>query len=550
MPPENTNKMKRKRVVLTIETKLKIVKRLQKGESVSKLSKEYNIGNQTVRDILNNKNKLMNFVFSCDSLDATSKRKTIKKSTYHELDKAMFEWFQQQQAEGIPISGPVLIEKAQWFHKELGLAGPFQASQGWLTRFKTRHGIRHLEMQSDSLIREFSPVELYQMEFMKLIQSHNLSLEQIYNADETGLFWKALPSKSDKTPFGFKSNKERISLLPCFNANGTHKLKLACVSCSKRPKFFQGKKIYYLPVDYYHQSESWMTPEIFKRWFFENFVPSVREFLHSKGLPEKAMLVLDKSSLHANEDELRSDDGQIFVTYLPTDITTVVQPMDQGIFEILKYHYRKNFLCTLLEEERDVKKFYKNWTIADAIFAVCKSWDQIQLTSLKHSWQKLFPQEMNDNINQNETLCINDRLDISDFLQLILNSNNFQNIDVNDVREWLNVDNDQPECVLDTSLKDNTNILGSISPNQNQLSTEVKSEAENDSENELIIPNVDIGETDDLIILNKITAREALNCANTLLLFLEQQEETKYSDVLNIQKVQTFIRKKIHQETS
>ncbi|XP_067135810.1 jerky protein homolog-like [Centruroides vittatus] len=507
MPPKNTNKMKRKRVVLTIETKLKIVKRLQKGESVSKLSKEYNIGNQTVRDILNNKNKLMNFVFSCDSLDATSKRKTIKKSTYHELDMAMFEWFQQQQAEGIPISGPVLIEKAQWFHKELGLAGPFQASQGWLTRFKTRHGIRHLEMQSDSLVREFSPVELYQIEFMKLIQSHNLSLEQIYNADETGLFWKALPSKSDKTPFGFKSNKERISLLPCFNANGTHKLKLACVSCSKRPKFFQG-------------------------------------------LPEKAMLVLDKSSLHSNEDELRSDDGQIFVTYLPTDITTVVQPMDQGIFEILKYHYRKNFLCTLLEEERDVKKFYKNWTIADAIFAVGKSWDQIQLTSLKHSWQKLFPQEMNDNINQNETLCINDKLDISDFLQLILNSNSFQNIDVNDVKEWLNVDNDQPECVLDTSLKDNANILGSISPNQNQLSTEVKSEAENDSENELIIPNVDISETDDLITLNKITAQEALNCANTLLLFLEQQEETKYSDVLNIQKVQTFIRKKIHQETS
>jgi transposase-like protein len=50
MTSERVNK--RKRVVLTIATELQIVERAENGDSISKLAAEFNIGNQTVRDII------------------------------------------------------------------------------------------------------------------------------------------------------------------------------------------------------------------------------------------------------------------------------------------------------------------------------------------------------------------------------------------------------------------------------------------------------------------------------------------------------------------
>ena len=56
-------------------------------------------------------------------------------------------------------------------------------------------------------------------------------MNQVYNCDETGLFRKALPSKTlafakeAKSP-GFKTSKERVTILACSNATGDHKLRL------------------------------------------------------------------------------------------------------------------------------------------------------------------------------------------------------------------------------------------------------------------------------------------------------------------------------------
>lgn len=48
---------------------------------------------------------------------------------------------------------------------------------------------------------------------------------QVFNADETGSFWKKLPNwtslaKSEKTESGFKVAKDRVTFLLCSNALG------------------------------------------------------------------------------------------------------------------------------------------------------------------------------------------------------------------------------------------------------------------------------------------------------------------------------------------
>ena len=80
---------KRKKIVLTIKQKLTLIERFEKGESTSKLSEEYGIGIQTVRDIVKQKNKLESFARDCDSSAGPSKRKSMKTSTFEDLDAAM-----------------------------------------------------------------------------------------------------------------------------------------------------------------------------------------------------------------------------------------------------------------------------------------------------------------------------------------------------------------------------------------------------------------------------------------------------------------------------
>ena len=142
---------KRKKTVLNIERKLKLIDEHEKGANVATLAKSYKIGLQTVCDILRKRDQLLKFASYSDSLKGTMSRKTTKASTFEELDNAVYQWFKQKRVEGHPVSEPLILERAEWFHKELKIQKPFKASLGWLHRFKLRHGIRQLNIQGEKL---------------------------------------------------------------------------------------------------------------------------------------------------------------------------------------------------------------------------------------------------------------------------------------------------------------------------------------------------------------------------------------------------------------
>ncbi len=105
----------------------------------------------------------------------------------------------------------------------------------------------------------------------------NLNEEQIYDADESALFYKLSPTKSfvaadQRSAAGPKPNKERVTFLSCSNAAGTHKLTPLVIGKSKSPRCF---KNFTLPVLYANSQNAWMTYFIFKNWFFKNFIPEV-----------------------------------------------------------------------------------------------------------------------------------------------------------------------------------------------------------------------------------------------------------------------------------
>lgn len=120
----------------------------------------------------------------------------MKKATFETLDKTMLEWFTQQRALGNPVNGVICAEKAKIFFEFLGLEGNFDASSGWLYHFKQRYGICELDIQGEVLSGDKDTAEKFVVEFNNFFTAENLLPEQIFNADESGLYWKCLPSKT------------------------------------------------------------------------------------------------------------------------------------------------------------------------------------------------------------------------------------------------------------------------------------------------------------------------------------------------------------------
>lgn len=131
------------------------------------------------------------------------------------------------------------------------------------------------------------------------MEKMEISLDQLYNADESAIFWKLLPNKTyvavnERSAPGRKTDKSRVTFLACKNASVTHKIQPLVIGKSKNPRCFARKT----PKCYTSSKNAWMTSFLFKEWFHKTFVPEVRAFIEENGTFPKALLILDNAPCH------------------------------------------------------------------------------------------------------------------------------------------------------------------------------------------------------------------------------------------------------------
>lgn len=271
-----------------------------------------------------------------------------------------------------------------------------------------------------------------------LLDKEGITGEQLYNCDESGLNFKMLPTKSlasreEKSAPGYKRSKERVTILACSNATGNHKLKLVFIGKSKKPRAFKNLSASAFPVTYKNQKNAWMDMDIFREWFFKEFVPSVKMHLTSLGLPNKAVLLMDSAPCHPDNNELIS--GDIRAMFLPTNCTSLCQPMDQGVFATLKKLYRRKFLSNLtnsLDEGNNFTETLRKINMKDVMFWIAECWNNIPPDTLPRSWKILLSNEERQDI-ANEHL----NNDLTDLLKKIPGC---EDADNNDITEWMRYD--------------------------------------------------------------------------------------------------------------
>ncbi|GFS66326.1 tigger transposable element-derived protein 4 [Trichonephila clavipes] len=140
-----------------------------------------------------------------------------------------------------PLSGGVIMEKAKEIASHLNITD-FCGSTGWLDRFRNRHGIVYRQISGEAEAVNEDDISSWKSNVLpSLLQDY--APEDVYNADEFGLFFKLMPDKSfvfkNETCHGGKLSKERLTVLACTNATGTHKIKLVVIGKSRSPRCFK-----------------------------------------------------------------------------------------------------------------------------------------------------------------------------------------------------------------------------------------------------------------------------------------------------------------------
>ncbi|KAG7169968.1 Jerky protein-like 24 [Homarus americanus] len=253
---------------------------------------------------------------------------------------------------------------------------PFNASSGWLQRFKKRNKITNIniggeEASADRVAaREFPPF------LREIMEEGQYTDDQVFNMDESGLFWKKLPSKTFVVKNaskcrGRKLQKERITVLFTTNASGTCKLKLSVIHTAHKPHAYKSMDMTKLYVHWLTARKAWMFSTLSLSWFDDCFVLDVKKFCEQQNVPFKILLLLDNAPGHS--PLLLDRHPNINLRNL-SDTNTDSESEDDEDQQ-------------LAEQELLLKQFWRTFNVKKAVDFLVEAWDQLSVATVRHAWR-------------------------------------------------------------------------------------------------------------------------------------------------------------------
>ena len=176
----------------------------------------------------------------------------------------MFKWILVVRSRNVAVSALLFKTKATEFAEKVNVEN-LKVSDGWLDRWKKRFNVSFKTVSGESNACTDEMVAQWEETALPTIMS-KYDLNQIYNADEFGLFYRAQPNKSlhlkNENCVGGKQSKLLLTGLTAANAIG-EKLPLFVIGKSKKPRCF--KHIKHLPCRNRSQKKSWVDSILFKK---------------------------------------------------------------------------------------------------------------------------------------------------------------------------------------------------------------------------------------------------------------------------------------------
>lgn len=316
---------KRKYNELSLENKKKVIRdSIQLKLSQQKLAIKHGISKSQVNRILLNKEHIQN----CPTLYKQKKRKRLNGNVkYPAVREKILNWISKKRKQNVTLGSHVIRRRALKYGARYN---HFKASSGWLRRLFVRHNISYRIINGESASVDANVVNEWLSKLPELIEGYEL--RDIYNMDETGLFYRYINKKSfvvkgDKCN-GIKQCKDRITVCLLTSAIG-EKEPPVIIGKFKRPRCFQKRKVEdHFNAYWQSNATAWMTKEIFTLWM-EKLNRKMRR------ARRKIILFMDNAPSHP-----KIELSNVRIEYFPANTTPVLQPMDAGIIKQLKDMYR------------------------------------------------------------------------------------------------------------------------------------------------------------------------------------------------------------------
>ncbi|XP_055522281.1 tigger transposable element-derived protein 1-like [Leucoraja erinacea] len=446
---------------ISLEKKLRIIGLHEGGKPVMAIARDLGRPHSTISSIIKNKKRIRDAVKSSASVrfsqsrissifkkkkqirDAVKSSASVKSTVIRkkrarpidDMERLLVTWMKDQIQKDILLTLSRIQAVAKRFFNALKENSDdptypqvFTASPGWFQRFKIRHNFHNVKISSEAASADTEGAAAFKEELNRIIVDEKYLPEQIFNVDETCLFWKRMPEFTDihqesKTMPGFKTYKDRVTLLLGGNVAG-FKLKPLLIYHSEKPRALKNVSKQTLPVYYRHNKKARMTLALFADWYLNCFIPEAREYCWKNNIPFRILLILDNAPGHPQFiNDMHPD---VKVVYLPPSITTLIQPMDQGVIAMFKAYYLWQTFAQAVgstESGRTLRDFWNGFNILNATRNIAAAWKDVTQKCMKCIWKKVMKTHVDafeyfnkdsavDNIVRNKILVLGNQLEL------------------------------------------------------------------------------------------------------------------------------------------
>lgn len=257
----------------------------------------------------------------------------------------------------------------------------FKASNGWLDRFKKRYNLSHKNLSGEANSNDKESAIKFSEEFKEHLKTYVAG--DIYNIDETALYYRMISSKSyvtkDDNLKGVKKKKDRVTVLIGCSMTG-EMMDPLLIGKYKNPRGLKNVDLSKLGIKYEASPKGWMNSVIFINYLRE---------LNNKMIERKRniLILVDNAPSHS-----KVEFSNIKLCFLPKNTTALIQPCDQGVIKAFKLHvnnFMNNFIIEKSKDKNDIDECLKEINLHDVCCFVSLAKEKLKRETIINSFNAL-----------------------------------------------------------------------------------------------------------------------------------------------------------------
>ena len=186
---------------------MKMIHAVDAGGSFMQVAQEFKTNESTVRTVCKNRDEVIKHFSDALPRSTVNVTRVSKDPLLQPTEKAVFIWLQDCYAKSLPVTSKRIMVKARSIYtalldrSDMDAASKeqlcnFHASRGWLQKFMKRYDLANKVVSGESASADKEAAQKYPAEFRQVVTEGGYQPCQVFNADETALFWKRMPDRT------------------------------------------------------------------------------------------------------------------------------------------------------------------------------------------------------------------------------------------------------------------------------------------------------------------------------------------------------------------